>query len=91
MSGITASVSIATDDSDSNNNNNSYSSSSNVNSSIREAMADQFGSVLAKVIEKNLNIAPTIEIRPGYNFNVMVTKDLTFERDYKGFDYKNQQ
>lgn len=91
MSGITASVSIATDDSDSNNNNNSYSSSSNVNSSIREAMADQFGSVLAKVIERNLNIAPTIEIRPGYNFNVMVTKDLTFERDYKGFDYKNQQ
>ena len=54
-------------------------------------MADQFGSVLAKVIERNLNIAPTIEIRPGYNFNVMVTKDLTFERDYKGFDYKNQQ
>lgn len=91
MSGITASVSIATDDSDSNSNNNSYSSSSNVNSSIREAMADQFGSVLAKVIERNLNIAPTIEIRPGYNFNVMVTKDLTFERDYKGFDYKNQQ
>lgn len=91
MSGITASVSIATDDSDSNNNNNSYSSSSNVNSSIREAMADQFGSVLAKVIERNLNISPTIEIRPGYNFNVMVTKDLTFDHAYEGFDYKNQQ
>lgn len=89
MSGITASVSIATDDSSNNNSNSYYSSSSNVNSSIREAMADQFGSVLAKVIERNLNISPTIEIRPGYNFNVMVTKDLTFDHAYEGFDYKN--
>lgn len=89
MSGITASVSIATDDSSNNNSNSYYSSSSNVNSSIREAMADQFGSVLAKVIERNLNISPTIEIRPGYNFNVMVTKDLTFDHAYESFDYKN--
>ncbi|WP_375611082.1 hypothetical protein [Bartonella sp. AP18SXNS] len=25
---------------------------------------------------KNLGIQPTIIIRPGYNFNVMVTKDI---------------
>ncbi|WP_017170291.1 TrbI/VirB10 family protein, partial [Xanthomonas phaseoli] len=29
-----------------------------------------------QITQKNLNIQPTLEIRPGYRFNVMVTKDL---------------
>ena len=55
---------------------------------MKDALAEQMGNVIAKVIERNLNIAPTIEVRPGYNFNVMVTKDLTFEKPYEMFDYK---
>ena len=43
---------------------------------------------MARVIERNLNIAPTLEIRQGYNFNVMVTKDLIFDKPYSSFDYK---
>jgi type IV secretion system protein VirB10 len=35
------------------------------------------------ILQKNLNIKPTLEIRPGYQFNVIVTKDLVFERPYK--------
>jgi type IV secretion system protein VirB10 len=27
--------------------------------------------------QKNMNIQPTLEIRPGYKFNVMVTADLS--------------
>jgi hypothetical protein len=27
-------------------------------------------------------IAPTLEIRPGYQFNIVVTKDVVFERPY---------
>jgi hypothetical protein len=35
-----------------------------------------------------MNVAPTIEIRPGYRFNVSVTKDLTFNGPYRAFDYE---
>ena len=28
------------------------------------------------IIDRNLNVAPTLEIRPGYRFNVLVNKDL---------------
>jgi hypothetical protein len=44
--------------------------------------------VTAQLIAKNMNIAPTLEIRPGYRFNVIVTKDMTFSaavgRNQKG-------
>lgn len=84
MSGITASVSIAVDRNSNKNNNNANS----VNSDISSALAGQLGNVMARVIERNLNIAPTLEIRQGYNFNVMVTKDLIFDKPYSSFDYK---
>lgn len=32
-----------------------------------------------KIISKNLNIAPTIIIRPGYKFSIMIGKDLILE------------
>jgi type IV secretion system protein TrbI len=31
-----------------------------------------------------MNSGPTLEIRPGYQFNVMVTEDLVFPGPYKG-------
>jgi type IV secretion system protein VirB10 len=40
------------------------------------------------MISRNLNISPTLEIRPGYRFNVTVTKDMVFARPYQAFDYK---
>jgi type IV secretory pathway VirB10-like protein len=43
--------------------------------------------VTAQLIAKNMNIAPTLEIRPGYRFNVIVTKDMTFSKPYQSFDY----
>jgi len=32
-----------------------------------------------QITRKNLNIQPTIEIRPGYRFNIFVTKDISLE------------
>jgi type IV secretion system protein VirB10 len=29
-----------------------------------------------KLLDRELNVAPTIEIRPGYKFNVMVNRDM---------------
>jgi type IV secretion system protein VirB10 len=30
----------------------------------------------SSLVEKNLNVQPTLEIRPGFKFNVFVSKDL---------------
>jgi type IV secretion system protein VirB10 len=54
---------------------------------LSESLGQQIGQATAQVISKNLNISPTLEIRPGYIFNVMVTKDLTFSKPYEPFDY----
>lgn len=54
---------------------------------LSQSLAQQIGEVATKMIEQNMNIAPTLEIRPGYRFNVMVVKDLAFEKPYTPFDY----
>lgn len=54
---------------------------------LSEALGQQLGQVTAQLIAKNMNIAPTLEIRPGYRFNVIVTKDMTFTKPYQSFDY----
>lgn len=83
MSGISAGVSISVDGND----NNSDEDSSRLSSTLRENMATQLGEVITKVIEKNLNVSPTLEIRSGYKFNVIVKKDLTFDKPYQEFGY----
>ena len=57
--------------------------------SIRAGMAGsaasaQMGGVGQQMTGNGLNRPPTIEIRPGYQFNVMVTEDLVFPGPYKG-------
>ena len=54
---------------------------------MSEALGQQLGQVTAQMIGKNLSISPTLEIRPGYRFNVIVTKDMTFSKPYRSFDY----
>ena len=56
-------------------------------SALSEALGQQLGQVTAQLIAKNMGIAPTLQIRPGYRFNVVVTKDLSFPRPYQAFDY----
>lgn len=53
-------------------NGENYSSSQIIAASLGQQMGD-LGMDMAR---RGLDIAPTIEIRPGYNFNVMVTKDI---------------
>lgn len=54
--------------------------SDGIENSAREQLAAelgrQWGQVGQQMVRRNLNIQPTIEIRPGYRFNVMVNKDL---------------
>jgi len=46
------------------------------------AASGQFGSLGQQMVGNGLNRPPTIEIRPGYQFNVMVTEDLAFPGPY---------
>lgn len=57
-------------------------------SAMAEQLANQIGQTAAQLIQRNLSIAPTLEIRPGFRFNVVVTKDLVFSKPYESFDYK---
>jgi type IV secretion system protein TrbI len=56
-------------------------------SALSEALGQQLGQVTAQILAKNLSISPTLEVRPGYRFNVVVTKDMTFPKAYQPFDY----
>ena len=61
--------------------------SPNASSALSQALGQQLGHVTAQMIQKNMNIAPTLNIRPGFRFNVIVSQDLTFTKPYQSFDY----
>ncbi len=50
----------------------------------RRSFAEAFGRVAELTISKNLNVQPTIKIRPGYRFNVLVDQDIIFPSNYGG-------
>ena len=54
------------------NSNNVYSSQQ----VIAGAIGQQLGNAGLAFIQRGMNLAPTLKIRPGYLFNVMVTKDI---------------
>ena len=59
----------------------------NAGSIMSQSLGQQLGLVTANLIRKNMNISPTLEIRPGYRFNIIVTKDMKFSKPYQSFDY----
>ncbi|MHC1550211.1 IncP-type conjugal transfer protein TrbI [Phyllobacterium sp. K27] len=44
----------------------------------RRNFTESFGRVAEQTISRNLNVQPTLEIRPGYKFNVLVDQDILF-------------
>jgi type IV secretion system protein VirB10 len=48
-----------------------------------QALGQQFGQLGMEVTRKNLNIQPTVKIRPGYRFNVRVNRDIAFTEPYE--------
>ena len=47
------------------------------------AVGQQLGQTSSELIRRGMNVSPTIEVRPGYAFNVMVTQDLVFPGPYE--------
>ncbi|QER45258.1 TrbI/VirB10 family protein [Acidithiobacillus caldus] len=48
-----------------------------------QSLAQTFGQAEAQLLQRYINIAPTLTIRPGYSFEVVVTKDLVFPGPYR--------
>lgn len=86
MSGVVAGISLSQDS-----NSTTTMNQQKAGDVMSAALGQQLGQVTAEMIRKNMNISPTLEIRPGYRFNVIVTKDLTFEKPYRSFDYSTKE
>ena len=37
---------------------------------------------LSRIIERNINLAPTLKVQPGYKFTISLTKDIFFKEPY---------
>ncbi len=73
MSLISAGVQLSQPaNSGSGNNSNTPS----VSQTVGAALGQQIGQTAMSITQKNLAIQPTLEVRPGYLFNVMVTADM---------------
>lgn len=48
----------------------------------RRNFAETFGRVDDQTIQRNMDVQPTLEIRPGYKFNVLVDQDIMFPGTY---------
>ena len=64
--------------------NNNMNNNPNISQTLAASVGSNMALTMDQITRKNLNIQPTLEIRPGYIFNIMVTKDLVFETPYVG-------
>lgn len=82
LSVISAGITYSQDKHTSNNENGTTASSA-----MAQSFGNQMGNTTIQMIQKNMNISPTLEIRPGFKINVMVTKDIIFTKPYQNYDY----
>lgn len=57
----------------------SAGSDSDLVSALRESASDSVSQTGRQIVQRQLNVAPTLTIRPGFPVRVIVTRDLVFE------------
>lgn len=62
--------------------NSSVLQSQSIGQTLGQAVGQQVGELGTEVTRRNLNIQPTIVVRPGYRFFVRVEKDIQFSGPY---------
>ncbi|MFY8099338.1 MAG: TrbI/VirB10 family protein, partial [Allorhizobium sp.] len=50
-----------------------------IGDAARRSFSETFGRLAERTISKNLDVQPTLTIRPGYRFNILVDTDLVFD------------
>lgn len=78
MSLVTGGMSYAVDKVD----NSNDSDNTTMQNEMASALATQMGQTTMTLLQKNLSISPTLTIRTGYRFNIVVTKDVIFKAPY---------
>nr|WP_319394253.1 TrbI/VirB10 family protein [uncultured Desulfobacter sp.] len=64
--------------------NDNSDETTTLNESMGTALADQMGQTTMGLLEKHMNMSPTLTIRPGYRLNIIAVKDLEFSESYEG-------
>lgn len=52
--------------------------SNSAEDAARRSFAETFGQMAEQSMTRNFEVQPTLEIRPGYRFNILVEKDIVF-------------
>lgn len=71
------------------NQRNKYDKDGNItlNSAASESLTQSLGQTLSDIVTQNMSIAPTLEVKAGFAFNVTLTKDIFFQKPYKDYNY----
>lgn len=62
---------------------NSLGTANSAEDAARRSFAETFGQISEQTVSRNLDVQPTLEIRPGYRFNVLVDQDIVFPGSYR--------
>lgn len=63
-------------------NSNTPYAAPTVGQMLAQSLGTNISDVGTALTQKNLNVQPTLDIRPGYLFNISVTKDIVFDGAY---------
>lgn len=62
---------------------NAFGTSNSAEDAARRSFAESFGQMSQQTLSRNLSVQPTLEIRPGYRFNILVDQDIVFPSGYR--------
>ncbi len=55
----------------------------NTQEAMSLSIAQNLNQVMTNIVERNMNISPTLKVKPGFLFSVAVTQDLYFDGPYR--------
>jgi type IV secretion system protein VirB10 len=67
---------------DTNTTTDSNGNTRSTESVFAETVMENVTNVATEMLEKNMNIAPTLRILPGYRFSIITTRDVAFAEPY---------
>jgi len=56
----------------------------NVTDALGDAAAQQAAEIGSEIVNRQLDLQPTITVRPGFKLNILVNKDIVFPEPYSG-------
>ncbi len=70
------------------NNNSNSQNGSGFNQQLSANTGQMMGQAASTILQKSINIAPTLTIRNGYRMNILLTQDIVLDSPYKLIYYK---